>query len=94
MNERVIIKSTNQNNLLKAIINYMESEKIDYILQENSLEGTTKDFKKLIYIDDGSKDFNDFFENKELSIIVISDKKEVVDGKANINYIITNQYCA
>ncbi len=89
MNERVIIKSTNQNNLLKAIINYMESEKIDYILQENSLEGTTKDFKKLIYIDDGSKDFNDFFENKELSIIVISDKKEVVDGKANINYIIT-----
>lgn len=34
MNEKVIIKATNQNNLLKAIINYMESEKIDYSLLE------------------------------------------------------------
>lgn len=44
MNEKVIIKATNQNNLLKAIINYMESEKIDYSLLEGG--GQQKILKK------------------------------------------------
>lgn len=89
MDEKVIIRATNQSNLLKAIINYMESEKIEYSVQE-SLVKTADNIKNVIYIKDDSKEISDFFENKSLSFIVISDKKGIIDSKANINYIVTN----
>ncbi len=90
MNEKVIIRATNQSNLLKVIIDYMESEKIDYSLQVNLLK-TMNNIKKIIYIDDDDgKDLSNFLENKNLSLIIISDKKRIIDSKLNINYIITN----
>lgn len=88
MNEKVIIRATNQSNLLKAIIDYMESEKIDYDVQ-TTLLNTINNIEKIIYIDDGT-DFNNFLENKDLSVIVISDTKRMIDSRLNINYIITN----
>lgn len=89
MNEKVIIKANKQSNLLKAIIDYMESEKIEYSVSDSLLK-TINDTKKIIYIDDGETDFDHFSEDKDLSLIVISDKKRVIDSKININYIITN----
>lgn len=89
MTEKVVIKSANQNNLLNAIINYMESEKIDYIVQNNLLE-LEKNIKKIIYINDDNEDFNNLLRNKNLSLIVISDKKIIINSKLTTNYIITN----
>ena len=89
MNEKIIIRATTQGNLLKAIIDYMKSEKIDYNVQGDLLN-TTNEIKKVIYIDDNNKDFSDFLEKKDLSLIVISDKKKIINSKLNINYIITN----
>lgn len=89
MNEKIIIRASNQSNLLKAIIDYMESEKIEYSVQENLLK-ITDNIKKVIYIDDDSQGFSRFLENKNLSFVVISDKKRIIDSKLNINYIITN----
>lgn len=89
MNEKVIIVATIQSNLLKAIINYMESEKIEYCIQENLLkiEGNVK---KIIYIDDENQGFNKYLENKNLAYILISDKKRLIKSKLNVNYMVTN----
>lgn len=89
MNEKVIIRATNYSNLLKAIIDYMESEKIECSVQENLLK-MADNTKKVIYIDDDSQGFSEFLESKNLSLIVISDKKRIINSKLNINYIITN----
>lgn len=89
MDETVIIRATHQSNLLKGIINYMESEKIDYSIQDNLLN-IANDIKKIIYIDDDDEGFSDFLENRDLSFIIISDKKRIVNSKLNVNYIITN----
>lgn len=67
----------------------MKSEKIEYNVQADLLN-TTNGIKKVIYIDDNNKDFSDFLEKKDLSLIVISDKKKIINSKLNINYIITN----
>lgn len=88
MNGKVIIKNTNQSNLLKAIINYMESEKIEYSVQEELLN-VNYNVEKVIYIDD-NKDFDNFLKNLKTSVIFISDKKRIIDSNLNINYIITN----
>lgn len=89
MDEKVIIKATNQSNLLKAIIDYMESEKIEYEVQAN-LSQPMNNVKKIIYIDDEGTDFTNSLENKDLSLVIISDKKKIIDSNLNINYIITN----
>lgn len=89
MNERIMIQATSQSNLLKAIMDYMELEKIDYSVQDD-FSKRTKDIKKIIYIDDNNTDFSDFLESSDLSLIVISDKKRIINSKLNINYIITN----
>ncbi len=89
MNEKVIIKAINKSNLLKAIVDYMESEKIEYSVQEKLLK--TCDAKKIIYIEeDEGQCIEDCFNNKNMSFIVVSGKKRVIDSKANVNYIITN----
>lgn len=88
MNEKILIRATDQSNLLKAMIDYMESEKIDYVVQDNLLK-IPNDVKKVVYIDD-NKDFDASLKKKDLSMILISDKKRVIDSKLNINYIVTN----
>lgn len=88
MDEKVIIRATNQSNLLKAIIDYMEAEKIDYAVQEELLH-LSDHIKKVIYIDDG-QGIPPFLEKDGVSFLVISDKKRVIDSKSNINYIITH----
>ena len=71
MNGKVIIKSTNQSNILKAIINYMESEKIGYSVQEELLK-VNCNVEKVIYIDD-NKDFDIFFKNKTKIMFIVLD---------------------
>lgn len=88
MDEKVIIRATNQSNLLKAIMDYMETEKIEYSVEENLL--IEDNIKKVIYIDDDNQDISSILENKNLSLILISDKKRIIDSKLTINYIITN----
>lgn len=89
MNEKIIIKATGESNLLKAIVDYMEDEKIVYSIQKSLLR-IPNDVRKIIYIDDNSEEFIEFLENKDLSLVVIGDKRNIINSELNINYIITN----
>lgn len=89
MNEKVVIKASYQSNLLKAITEYLDSEKVDYSVQEKLLE-LENGIKKIIYIDDNNEDISSFFKSKNLSLVVISNQKNIVDFNINTNYIITN----
>lgn len=89
MNEKVVIKASYQSNLLKAITEYLDSEKVDYSVQEKLLK-LENGIKKIIYIDDNNEDISSFFKSKNLSLVVISNQKNIVDFNINTNYIITN----
>lgn len=89
MNDKVLIKANKQTNLVKAIINYMESEKIDYIVEENIFK-LTNDIKRIIYLDEENADYTDLLKNRNIPIIMISNKKNIINDCLNINYIITN----
>lgn len=83
MEEKILIKTNNENNLLDALIYFMETEKIDYVVSNNLDE---KDIRSIIYIDDGVDEVN-----TDLPIIYISEKKHVVNSPSkSLNYIITN----
>lgn len=87
MNERIIIRATRESNLLKAIVDYMESEKLKYSVEE-SLK--SQNGKKVIYIADEEEDLSDIENRKDTSFIVICSKKKISHSKSTVNYIITN----
>ncbi len=89
MNEKIVINSNKQSNILKVITNYMDSEKIDYIVETDILE-LSNDIKTVICIDDGNTNFNNLLKNKNISLIVISDSKRIINTNLKVNYIITN----
>jgi len=88
MNEKVMIRSTRDSNLLKAIIDYMETEKIEYVV-DSSLDEYKKDYKIVIYMIEEDENLT-IEEWKGLSVIVISNKKKIIATKSTINYLITN----
>ncbi len=88
MNGKVMIRSTRDSNLLKAIIDYMETEKIEYVV-DSSLDEYKKDYKIVIYMIEEDENLT-IEEWKGLSVIVISNKKKIIATKSTINYLITN----
>lgn len=90
MNEKiVVIKSNKESNLTKAIVTYMESEKINYVIEENILK-LSSDIKKIIYLDEESSDYTDLLKNKNIPIIMVSNKRNIMNDCLNINYMVTN----
>lgn len=85
MNEKIAIKTNSNNNLLKVIIDYFETEKIDYITNPTEI---SSDIKTLIYL--GENQIDTLPRKTDLSIVMITDKKTVIDTPLTINYIITN----
>lgn len=85
MNKKIAIKATNNSNLLKIIIDYFETEKIEYIKNPNEI---TSDIKILIYL--GEHYLDNLNRKSNLSIIMITDKKIIIETPLTINYIITN----
>lgn len=85
MNGKIAIKTNSNNNLLKVIIDYFETEKIDYITNPTEV---SSDIKTLIYL--GEDSLNTLPRKTDLSIIMITDKKIIIDTPLAINYIITN----
>lgn len=85
MNEKIAIKTNSNNNLLKVIIDYFETEKIDYITNPTEI---SSDIKTLIYL--GENQIDTLPRKKDLSIVMITDKKTIIDTPLAINYIITN----
>lgn len=88
MNNKIAIKTNKQSNILKAIIDFMEYEKIPYIIK-NDLSNINNDIKTIIYINEDNIDSTAFLGKKNLSLIVISDKKSIINTNLNTNYIIT-----
>lgn len=88
MDNKVLIVSNKISNLVNAIVSYMETEKIDYIITDTCLE-ISKDVKKVIWMNENI-DFTIFKKHKNISLVMISDKKNIINENININYIITN----
>ncbi len=83
MSEKTLIKANKESNLLDALVYFMETEKMDYIVS-NSLE--EDDIANIIYIDDECEEIN-----SNVPIIFISGKKRIVKTNDQIiNYIVTN----
>ena len=83
MEEKILIKTSSKNNLLDALIYFMETEKMDYVISDNLNE---PDITSVIYIDDGCEEVK-----TDVPIIFISGKKHIVKtSSTSINYIITN----
>lgn len=89
MNEKVMIRATKESNLLMAIMDYMEKEKIEYAV-DSSLKEYKKDYKKIIYIVNDGEESIEIEDRKGLSFVVISSKKKIISTKSTINYLITN----
>lgn len=83
MEEKILIKTNSKNNLLDALIYFMETEKMDYVISDNLNE---PDITSIIYIDDGNYEVN-----VDVPIIFISGEKHIVKSSSkSVNYIITN----
>lgn len=83
MPEKILIYTKLKNNLLDALIYFMETEKLDYVVSDNiNEEGVTS----IIYIDDGVGEIK-----TKLPIIFISGEKKIVKSTSkSLNYIVTN----
>lgn len=85
---KVLLVAKSKSNLLDAILNYLESEVIEYSLIDD-IDEVESDITNIIYINE-----NDNIERLtkiyKRDIIVISTKKNIVNNaKSVINYIIT-----
>lgn len=89
MDEKIAIISNKQSNILKVITGYMETEKIDYIIKTDMVE-ISNDIRTIICIDDGSMNFNNLPPIKDISFIIISASKNIINTNLTVNYIITN----
>lgn len=87
MNDKILIKCTSKSNLLNSIITYMESENIEYTIQDN-IQNPINNYNKIVLIDNENVDYN--YLKKDQSVILISANKKIINAKSNINYIITN----
>jgi len=77
------LKVNKNNNLYDAILYYLDNEKIDYELIEDNY-----DYNTIIFVGHSNEKIE---INNSSSVIVISDKKEIIkDNKYIVNYIITN----
>lgn len=85
MNEKIAIYATTNNNLLKVVIDYLENEKVSYSV---NLSEITNDIKTIIYI--GEDSLKLLPRKNDLSIIMISTNKNIIETSQTINYIITN----
>lgn len=84
MEEKILIKTSKKSNLLDALIYFMETERIDYIVSNDIDENS--EITRIIYIDDGNDTIN-----TELPLIFISAEKKLIKSiSTSINYIITN----
>lgn len=77
------IKIDKQGNVFDAILYYFDTEKIDYDIIEND----SKKYQTIIYVTNDVKSIN---PKKSDSLIVVTDKKEVIENATSvINYIVT-----
>lgn len=85
---KVLLVAHEKSNLLDALINYLESEVIEYALSD-SLENVENDITNIIYINE-ENDSGDLAKIYKRNIVVISAKKVVVkNAKSVINYVVT-----
>lgn len=88
MDKQVAIIKDKNSNLLEALIYYMDQEKINYVILEKDDE-VNSNTTHIISI--GNFEMNNFYMDSKTPIILISNKKIVMDNLENQvkNYIIT-----
>lgn len=85
---KVLLVAKNKSNLYDALINYLESEVIEYVLSDN-LEEIANEITNIIYINEDD-DLEQLTKIYKRNIVIISAKKEIVkNAKSIINYVIT-----
>lgn len=89
MIEKVMIICKDNSNILELIVNFMDTEKIEYCV-EDKISDSLKDITKIIHIGNVSRDTVEVLKNKDVPVILIDDSRNIVDEIKNINYIITS----
>lgn len=85
---KILLVAKNRNNLLDAIISYLDSEVLDYELV-STFENIESDITNIIYVSDGGN-LEVLSKIYKRNIIVVSLEKEIVNNpKSVINYIVT-----
>lgn len=88
MDNKVIIKSKKESNLLDSLRSYMEKESIEYVVTDTDTK-IDNDLTTIIYLDENDVDKVPL--NKNVPIIFVSNERKIVkDVKSTINYIITD----
>lgn len=87
METKVFIKRGLHNNIIDALTNYFDSEKIDYVVADN-FNHIEKDITHILSISDEVKDEVPITE--KLPLIVVSNTKKIIETEdCVINYIVT-----
>lgn len=89
MIEKVMIMCKNNSNILELIVNFMDTEKIEYCVVDK-IDENLKDITKIIHIGKVSDDTLKILKNKDIPVILINDSRDIVKEIKNVNYIITN----
>lgn len=85
---KVAVVTKSKSNLRDALISYLESEVIDYVLIEN-LDNIQNDVSNVIYINE-SGSCEKLVKLCKKNIIVISKEKVIIDNlKSVVNYVVT-----
>jgi len=92
MEQKVLIISNKNSNLINSIVYLLEQEKIEY-LKSNTLENFSEEISNVIYVDLKNNDVYNQLKHLNVPILVISDEKKVLkDTNSIISYIITNLF--
>ncbi len=84
---KILVEASQKSNLYEAILYYMEREKIDYVTY--LMDYDFNEVSTILYIQDTDSINKTIFQKKK-PVLFISEKKEIIERKEQINYIITN----
>lgn len=85
METKILIKRGLQHNIVEALMNYFDSEKIDYVVTD-CLDDIPKDITNIIVIDDDKE----LKIKEDIPIILVSSAKKVIEIEGHVlNYIVT-----
>lgn len=89
MDIKILVRILHKSNLLDSLIYYFNEQKIDYLVTDE-LDNIDDGITHLIYICNEDEKLEDICINKNLNIIIIESKKNIIENDLlNINYILT-----
>lgn len=90
MDNKILIISNDNTNLLDSLVYMMEQEKVDYVISHH-LKDLSDNITMVIYINYKNDEMIKQLSDVKVPIIVISDEKNIIKNEnTSVNYVITN----